>query len=806
MVSNFRSAFRYLNRNMIATTINVTGLAVAMSAAFLMLQYLDFELSYDTYLPEHGEVYRVATEESKNGAPLRNTAEAYYGIADWITGNFAEVEAATRVNRWPAATGFTIEANGKLFSEKRYLIADKGFFKVFPSMMIAGDPETCLAEPNSVVISEGLAMKAFGTTDILGKAISNPGWKGHVFNITGIFRQTPAGSHLDADIIHAFEWVPDTQDTWATTVWTYIRVAKDARVTILQERLNAAVAPMLPDHTVTAALTLQPLSSIHLRSNLDDEAKAPGNIMNIYIVFGALIIITLIAWINYVNLETARFIGRLKEVGIRRIIGSSKRDLFLKFFTEYVCLTSIALFVAVAITWIVFPYFGDVTGLQLSEPQFQVTELWTNAVACLVVVAMLAGAYPFISVLRIHPVASLKGKVTEAVQGVFIRRSLVTFQLVASLTLMALVVMASLQLEFMRSVKMNFNTSDILTVYNPANYTWLEDSLRKEKNEIFRNKLMQISSVTDLTTSSAIPGEPIGFTYTDLAKRSLSDPDRQVHYKVMYIDYDFIPVFGLDLVEGRNYSRDFSDEGCLVITESTVRELGFKSAQEALNQKIYFMEEDWDHWTIIGIVKDYRHESVKTPANPGIFRLHRNKGQMVYYSVKLESGADASQAVTAIEEVWKETWPGKPFEYFFMDHHYDQQYKSEIHFSRVFTTFSGIAIFIACLGIMGMTLFEANSRTKEIGIRKVLGAQVSNIIMLLTRDSFKLLVLSFAISLPLVYILSSKWLTEYPEHIRFSIWFVAAPVIVISLLVAIVSLAQVLKAAVKNPIDSLKHE
>ncbi|HMJ71375.1 MAG TPA: FtsX-like permease family protein [Cyclobacteriaceae bacterium] len=806
MINNFKAAFRYLNRNRIATTINVTGLAVAMSAAFLMLQYLDFELSYDTYLPEHTEVYRIATQQSKNGVPERNTAEAYYGIADWITENLPDVEAATRVNRWPAATGFTIEANGKLFSEKRYLIADKEFFKVFPSLLVAGNPETCLAGLNSVIISEQLALKAFGTTDILGKDISNPGWKGHVFNITGIFRQTPANSHLDADIIHAYEWFPDPENEWVTTVWTYIRISKNADIVVLQEKLNHAVASMLPDPTVSANLTLQPLSSIHLKSNLEDEVKAPGSITNIYIVFGALILITLVAWINYVNLETARFIRRLKEVGIRRVVGSSKTNLFLKFFTEYVCLTSIALLVSVVITWIVFPYFGDVTGLQLSTPQFQVTELWTNAIIGLAIVAMLAGAYPFISVLRIHPVASLKGKVTEAVQGTVIRRSLVTFQLVASLTLMGLVVMASLQLEFMRSVKMNFNTSDILTVYNPANYTWLEDSLRKEKNEVFRNRLLQIPSVTNLTTSSAIPGEPIGFTYTDLAKRSMSDPDLQLHYKVMYIDYDFIPVFGLDLVEGRNYSREFSDEGCLVITESAVRALGFKSPQEALNQKIFFMEEDWDQWTIIGIVKDYRHQSIKTPAYPGIFRLHRNKGQMVYYSVKLEGGTDASKTVSTIESAWKETWPAKPFDYFFMDQHYDQQYKSEVHFSRVFTTFSAIAIFIACLGIMGMTLFEANSRTKEIGIRKILGAEVANIIMLLTKDSFKLLALSFAISVPLVYILSSKWLTEYPQHIRFSIWFVAAPLIIIGLLVAVVSLTQVLKAALKNPVESLKHQ
>jgi putative ABC transport system permease protein len=801
-------ALRYLWRNKIATSINVSGLAVAMAAAFLMLQYLDFELSYDTYLPEHKEVYRVASELSGNGAASRQTATSYYAIPDWLTENFTEVEAATRVNRWPANTGFLIEIDGQLFNEKNYMMGDKGFFKVFPSMLIAGDPQSCLAKPENITISDRLAMKLFGTIDIIGKEIKNPGWKGHSFAVTGVFHATPANSHLDADIIYTYEYVPDLGDEWKVTTWNYIRVAQDTNTGSLQEKINGAISRMLPDPKTSAKIILQPHSSIHLFSNIEDEIKAPGNITNIYIVFAALIMITLVAWINYVNLETARFLRRLKEVGIRRVIGSSKRDLFLKFFAEYICLISISLVVAIAIAWTVFPWFGEVSGLQLRTPQFQVKELWIDALLGLVVIATLAGAYPFLSIVRINPVASLKGKITNAFQGVFIRRSLVTFQLVVSLTLMALVVMVLFQLDFMRSAKLNFNTSDVITIYNPANYTWLEDSLRKDKNDVFRNRLMQIPSVENLTTSSAIPGAPIGFTYTDLLKRQLSDPDRQVHYKVMYIDYDFIPLFGLELVAGRNYSREYSDVNCLVLTEGAVRELGFSSAAEALNQQVFFQEEetfsdwDWHKWTIIGIVKDYRHESIKTAAQPGIFRLHRNKGQMVYYSIKVSN----VNALPAIEQLWKETWPGKPFDYFFMDQHYDQQYKTEIHFSRIFFLFSGIAAFIACLGVMGMTLFEANARIKEIGIRKVLGAGMNNIIALLTKDTLRTLMISFVIALPVVYTLATKWLSSYPEHIDFSAWFMVMPLCVMIALGASVSLTQVIKAAVKNPVDSLKHE
>jgi putative ABC transport system permease protein len=787
-----KHAFRYLWRNKTATAINVSGLAVAMCAAFLMLQYLDFELSYDTWLPEHKQVYRVATE-----TPARATAQTYYGVGDWITETFPEVEASTRFYRWPANTGVVIEVDGNLYHERNYLYADKGFFKVFPSLLLAGDPETALAEPNTVVISERLAMKAFGTTDIIGRTIVNPERRNKFEKITGLLRNTPANSHLEVDIIRPYEWVSESEYTWKATVWTYIRVAARASAGDLAAKLNREVKPMIKEPTT---LSLQPLASIHLTSNLEAETKEPGSMLYVYVVGGALIFILLIAWINYVNLETARFIKRLKEIGIRRIIGSRKRDLLAKFLLEVFIVTTAAAILAVAMAVTLFPWFGYLTGLSLSALSFSVSTLWITTGSAILIATLVAGLYPLVSLIRINPIRSLKGQITaRASSG---PRFLLTFQFVASLTLMALVVVASFQLDFMRSVSTNFDTSSIVTVYNPANYTWREDSLRQNSNEAFRNRLLQIPSVTQLATSSAIPGEPIGFTYTDLAKRSMSDPDRQVHYKVMYIDYDFIPLFGLEIIAGRNYSRNFTDEGCLVVTESTIRELGFKSAEEALGQKIYFQEMEWELWKIIGVVKDYRHQSIKTPANPGIFRLHRNKGQMVFYSMKV---TDAN-AIPAIERLWKETWPGKPFDYFFMDEHYDQQYKSEIHFSRIFFLFSGVAVFVACLGVMGMSLFEANARIREIGIRKVLGAGINGIVVLLTKGSVKALLFSLIIATPLVYLLANRWLSSYPEHIGLSIWFVAIPFVFMLALVAVISASQILKAAVKNPVESLKHE
>lgn len=790
-------ALRYLWRNKIATGINVSGLAVALSAAFLMLQYLDFELSYDTYLPEHDNVYRITTQ-TKN----LHTNGTYHGVGDWIPGTLPEVEGVTRFYCWPANTGILLEYEGKLYNEKNYMYADNGFFKVFPSLLVAG-PTTAIDEPNTIAISERLAIKLFGTTDVIGKMIVNPEQKDRVEKVTAVMRNIPANSHFDIDVLRPAEWIPDAEWAWKSTGWTYIRVAEGTDANELSAKLNRGVASLLRE---PATLSLQPLTTVHLQSKLDSEIKTPGSMIYINIIVAALILILVIAWINYVNLETARFIKRLKEVGIRRIIGSSKSRLLKRFLLEIFLVMFIATLLSVVVVVSIFPWFGDVTGLSLTTLSFSVPSMWIATAAGLVIATLIAGVYPFISLMNVNPISSLKGFTIN--RNPLTRNSLLAFQFTTSLTLMALVVMASLQLDFMRSMNTGFNTSSIITVYNPANYTWREQSSRKETNGAFRNRLAQIPSVTQMTTSSAIPGEPIGFTYTDLAKRSMTDLDRQIHYKVMYVDYNFVPLFGMELVAGRNYSAEFSDKFALVVNEAAVRDLGFSSSEEAVNQKIYFQEDDngedwdWHQWTIIGVVKDYRHESIKTPINPTILRLNRNTGQLVYYSFKV---SDAN-ALPAIEKIWKETWPGKPFDYFFMDQHYDQQYKSEIHFSRVFMLFSGVAVFIACLGVMGMSLFEANARIKEIGIRKVLGAEVTNILFLLTKGSIKTLMISLIVAVPLIYFLATGWLNTYHERIGLSAWFVIIPFALLLLLVLTTSITQILKTATRNPVDSLKHE
>jgi putative ABC transport system permease protein len=802
MLSNLlTTSFRHLLRNKLSAAVNISGLAVALSSAFLILQYLDFELGFDTYLPGHQQVYRINTLTSGHE---KWSSETYYGMADWIELNTKETAAVTRFYRWPASAGVLFEANGKLVEEKRYLFADEEFFKVFP-LLVSGDPATCLSHPDAVVVSERLAKKLFATTDVVGKLLQVPEGRNKFLTVTGVMNHTPAQSHFDADVVRPYEWIPDNGDEWKVKVWTYVRLQDGQQPGSLSSSINENIADLLPKGQ-SAEVAMQPVSAIHLGGEYDSEAKAGTSLLNIYMLTAALILIMVIAWINYINLETARLMRRMKEVGVRRIMGSSRSEILQRLVAEYFVVSAVAVLFAAAITAFAFPFLRDIAGIGVEEFQFNVPWLWLAAVGVWLLGFFIVPTVPFLFVFRIKPALSLKGDVFPGMQASLLRKALVGFQFATSLVLIALVLTAVAQLDFMRTTDSHFNYSQVLTIHNQGNYTYREDSLRKKTNEDFRLKVLQIPGVESLTTSSAIPGEAIGFTYMDLAKRSLDDADRQVPYKVMYIDYDFVPLFGLELVAGRNYSPEHSDVLCLVVTESTVKELGFNTVAEALNQQIWFQEMEWEKWTIIGIVKDYRHESVKTPVYPTIFRLHRNRGQMVYYSLRLSEGSYAGDALPQIENAWRNVWPEKEFDHFFMDQYYDQQFKSEVQFSRVYTMFSLVALFVAGFGVMAMSLMEANARLKEISIRKVLGATVPGIVQLLARRSLQALVISMLIATPVAYLLANQWLNEFEVRIIFSPWFIAVPFAGLMTLIGLISGAQGVRAALTNPVDSLRQE
>ncbi len=800
----FKTAYRNMVRNKIYSFINVCGLAVGMAAFFLIIQYINFETSYDHFHENRNTLYRITTQQK-----VENTAGTFYGTGLFLKEHFPEVKYAVPFYKWPANTGVILYSDHKVYNERNYFFTGSEFFLVFSSLLEQGDAASCLKNPNSVVLSNRMAIKIFGTRYVVGKEITNLNRKEPLV-ITGVMRDIPENSHFDVDVVMPMEgeWIPDKEYYWKNpNWWTYIAVDEQTVIKDLEWRMNVAIHKEKKDNpdVKDTYTTLESINDIHFSAPLHYDIKPTGNRTLVYALGSIAIIILVLAWINYINMETSRLIARTKEVGIRRIIGSAKSDLVLQFFIQYSCINVLAATAACLLVYLSMPYYQYITGVPIASIGDIGIWIWVTALALFIAGTLISGIYPALLLARFNPVQSLKGKLGNISKPV-LRRSLLSFQFVSSITLMAFLFVIFQQLHFMRSSNTNMNLDRILTVYNPTNYTSIENSIRKETNESFRTKLLQHSGISRLSTSSVIPGEPVGFTYVDLAKRTLSDADRKVPYKVIYIDYDFIPLYGIKLKAGRNYSEASGDHLSLVVSEGTIRELGFASAQEALDKEIYFMEDEWEKWKIIGVVEDYRHESVKVPIYPTIFRLHRNKGQMVYYSMQLNEGISSSDAIAFAERTWKETWPEKPFDYFFMDQHYDKQYKSEVHFGRVFGLFTVVAALLACLGILGLTLFEATARLKEISIRKVLGASASSLVALLSRDHLRILSLSALLSVPLIFLFANKWLSMYEMRVTISPLIFLLPLGIILLIVILTSGFQTVKAANTNPVDHLKHE
>ncbi len=814
MITNyFKMAMRHLIRKKAYSVIEVGGLAVGMAAFFLIVMYASFELGFDRFHKNADQIYRVAYLKYENGSVVNSSTKNYFGLGPFLKENFGEVVDVVRFYRWPANTGAVLMAGEKIFNERRYFFAEDSFFKVFPSLLEQGDPVKCLQGHNSVVLSRSLALKMFGTTDALGKVVSRLDLKDSHLTVTGIMRDTPEQSHFSVDVLIPYDedWITPLEDRWKyANELTYITLKPGVNSADLQDKLNAALSTVQKDNPdyAGASMLLQRVSDIHLHSNLKDEIEANGNHAFVYGIGIAGLVILLISWINYVNLEISQFLGKAREVGIRRIIGSSRGQILLQFLIQFVCIFTLALVLSSILIFFLKPYYFILTGIS-DLPEVALTWEWLLVGIFFVVGSIIAGVYPALFVIRFNPVHALKGYLGKF-QGALLKKGLVTFQFAASIILLAFILIVYRQLEFMRSIQRNMDTEHVLTVYNSTSYTVFEDSLRKEKTLAFREKLLQHAEFENVTASSVVPGDPIGFTYHNLTKRSLTDPDDGVPYKVLFVDYAYIPVFGLKLKAGRNYSEERGEDknhDTLILNESAVRALGFKSAEEALGQDVYFMVTfDWKKYKIAGIVEDYRHESAKTPMLPTIFFLHNYVGQMTYYSMRMSAKADPSVALKVAETAWAEIWPGKPFDYFFADQHYDQQYKSEIYFGRISFVFAAVAIFLACLGVVGISLFETNARLREVGIRKVLGASITNIVSLLSQSNMRMIVLSAVMSIPVIWFMANRWLASYPVRIDVSLYYFLIPFAAILFLVLFASGFQILKAANANPVNHLKNE
>ncbi len=797
--NNLIIAWRSLIKNRIYSAINILGLAIGMSAFLLISLYVRHELNYDTFHENKENIYRVQQNRYNKGELTTQWAAGCAGIGPDLKLNFPEVEQFVKMH----ASSAVIQYGDNLFKEEHTYYATTSFFEVFSVNLIEGIDSLVLKEPYTMALSASMVDKYFGKENPIGKFVRHNGARDYL--ITGIYEDIPEQSHFKADMLYSFETYVDLTNDGARTNWnwdgfyTYISLIPGTDPKELEAKLPNWILEYqgeeLTQYDAGVEFFLQPITSIHLYSDYMMEFKANGDGKATYFLLIISFFIILIAWVNYINLSTAKSMERAREVGIRKVMGSMRQQIARQFMVESYLLNFLAVLIGLLITLAAIPYFSNLSGVVIS---LSVTDgfVWLVVVGLLLSGGTLSGIYPALVLSGFKPAVVLKGKLAGSSSGSMLRKGLVVFQFIASLILMVGTVAVFEQLRFMKNYDLGVSIDQTLVVRGPN----VTDSLYEDKFNTFKHTISSYSSVFSVATSTAVPGGQPGWNAGGIRLVEQTDSESN-QYRVIGFDGDFVEAYGLELNEGRIFDEERSHEqNNVLFNESAVKLLGFASAREVLQRDIFF----WgDTFKIVGVLKNYHQESLKKSFEPLIFRYIPNASN--FYSIKVQS-QNLPETIGMVEDEWQAMFPGNPFEYFFLDDHFNQQYKAEVQFGQVFSLFAGLAIFIACLGLFGLASYMTMQRTKEIGVRKVLGASVPSILLLLSKDFSRFIITAIVIGIPISWYLIHNWLLDFANRIDIS-WLLFATPAVILMIIALGTISfQTVRSALTNPVDSLRDE
>ncbi|MEP6950767.1 MAG: ABC transporter permease [Ginsengibacter sp.] len=807
MIKNyFKTAFRNLVKNKFYTFINITGLAVGIATCLLILLYVLDELSYDRYNVNAGRIYRV-NNEVRFGYNHFDLAIAPAMMGPTMVKEFPQVEQYTRI-QWYGS--FMVRKGNEILREDRVAYGDSTLFDVFSLHMIAGDPKTALKEPHSLVLNESMAKKYFNSTDVVGKnmLINDTG----NYKITAVIKDIPEQSHFNFHFFVATSEKPDSRnDNWLSENWsTYILLKKNADVKKLEPELNKMmdryVGPELKGVTnltldefhksggyVRASLT--PLTDIHLHSNKTGELEGNGNVQFVYIFSAIAMFILLIACVNFMNLSTARSSNRAKEVGVRKVLGSLRKNLVQQFLTESVLISFVSMIFAVLIAWMLLPYFNQLTGKSILATKLFQPKMLLSLLMLMLAVGLLAGSYPAFFLSAFQPIDVLKGKLAAGFKRSWLRNGLVIFQFFISIILIIGTVVIYNQLNYIRAKDIGFNRNQVLVINNT-------DALG-DQAKTFRNELLQISGVQKATMTGYLPTDYDRSNDAFFTSPAL-DPKSAIAMQVWEVDENYIPTLDMKLLEGRNFSLQFlTDSTGIIINEAAAK---FLATKDLLNKKIYRIADlktkKLDEYHIIGVIKNFNFSSLRDVVTPLVLRFGKDN---INISVRINA-SDIPAVIALIKNKWQTMAPEQPIDYSFMDEQFNKLYTTEQKTGQIIITFALLAIIIACLGLFGLVTYAAEQRTKEIGIRKVLGANVRNIVTMIARDFLTLVIIASVIAFPVAWWAMNKWLQDFAYRINISWWIF----VVAGLLAVIIALAtiifQAIKAAIANPVKSLRTE
>lgn len=796
MLKNYlKIAWRNITKQKFYSFINILGLTIGMTCCFLIFMYVKFELSYDSFHEHKDHIYRLVTDV-KTPTEVIPAGITSMPMAPNLKQDFPEVKEAVRIN----LTNMLVLVGENKYQEDEIAVADSNLFKVFSFPLISGNSRTALSEPFNVVLTESAAMKYFGTTNVIGKSIQIGGSQ-YTVKVTGVMKDVPENSQLPFNMVFSmatYKALGDNFDNWGGFgVNTYLLLEKGVDPLKLESKFPAFmekhVGEMMKKQNMYYTLHLEHLKDVYLHSNRRDNRVSQGSITNVYIFSFVALFIMLIAVINFVNLATARATERAREVGVRKAVGAFESQLTFQFLCETLVLSLFAFVLSVVLCQLLLPGFNILTGKEIASNIFL-----TGTVGIFLLIAicvgLLAGIYPALVLSSYKPVVVLKGAFSNSNKGLFLRRGLVVFQFVITIILIAGVIIIHYQLHYMQSRDLGFKKDQQLVV------EFSSIDAMKEKWPQIKREVAAITGVTSCSFSSAIPGMSHNSAYTNM---ELKSGDMQAsNINLYFVDYDFLKVYDVKVLAGRGFSEQMGTDStqAMVVNEATVSSLGYSKPEDIIGKKF----SQWGReGKVIGVIKNFNYHSLRDEVAPLSLRIEPWGYMPMTITI---SPSKLKTILKDVEAVYNRYAPDGRFNYFFVDESFDRQYKADYRFGRLVLTFTVLAIFLATLGLLGLISYIVIQRTKEIGIRKVLGASVGSILFLLSSDFLKLVVIALLVATPLAWYLMYQWLKDFAYRIDIQWWvFILAGSVAVVLALVTVYI-QTVKTALASPVKSLRTE
>jgi putative ABC transport system permease protein len=795
----FKVAFRNILKHKFFSFINILGMTIGVTACLLIILYVSDELSFDKFHTKADRMYQVGLHGKIAGQEIY-TSTTCPPMSAALVADIPEIEESTRLDGYGLAA---IKYGEKAFTEEKIFYADSNFFQFFDFKLLEGDAKTALKEPNSIVFTTGLAKKYFGNESAIGKLVT-VGNDSATYKVTGIAADAPTNSHvIFTALISASSAEHLKRTIWLNNgMYTYFILNKNAKLEDAVKKFdNLVVKYVGPEIERFMGVSLknmkdqggaygyfaEKVTDIHLRSKAQHTIEPPGNITYVYFFAGIGIFIIIIACINFMNLSTARSAGRAKEVGLRKTLGSLRGQMIGQFLAESMIYSLITVILALATCYFLLPFFNTLAGKQLDMGIFLTPAFIVGVILLVLFVGLIAGSYPAFYLTSFNAVEVLKGKVRAGMKSGGVRSTLVVCQFALSIFLIIFTTVVYQQITFMQERNMGIDKHNVLVIRNTSRLGTNRDA--------FKNSL---DDLTGIVKSSYTNNNFPGVNNTTVFKSAGSEQDHIMG--LYYADYDHMDVLKFELKEGRFFSKDFpSDSSAIILNEAAVKEFGFNNP---LQEEILYNDSGTPlRYKVIGIYKDFNFESLKFKVRPLAIMLTRNANQLM---VRYEG--NSKNALTSIEKLWKSQAPNEPFDYNFLDENFDELFRVEQRMGQVFSVFSGLAIFIACLGLFALAAFTAEQRTKEIGIRKALGASPIGLVVLLSREFTKLVLIAFVPAAVAAWFIVDSWLKGFEYRIDIDpLVFIGSGVIAIVIAWLTVSY-QSIKAAAANPVNSLRYE